>query len=1676
MTVGQRLVNTAIPLMAMAWCLCLAGTAFAVTPAFKADCEALVRSPHRLAGSEECLAASDYVQKRLTEIGVDQLIVQPFPTAQTQAKRCELLVDGVAKPFALLPMRPDGIIPPVSPPEGLTGPIVHAKTGRAMDLWDTSVKDAIVVMDYNCGDGWLRAFRLGARAIVFTLEGDAFANNPHFIETNANLPRFFYSGPASDLKEGATATVHSEVVWEGRTARNIIGFLKGTAPIFSQEKEELIILGAALDSFGEVPNLAPGARGAANCAALLELAEYFQKVRPRRHVLLIFFDQEARGHAGSSVFYRALETKTENVKVEKRQKYLDAEKTFLEELTALLQDPNPLLQSSSVRRQLINRLADRAAEPAYMISDTMCELRWEFLELKDGKPRGGGLPRPRPPDPKGRMDEISQQLRDRWQPERDDWNSLRRVLGRARRSGGRDETSGLSEGARQKLGTIMDLVREDVRLRSQELALEEQTLKADTALFGLIGEYWISLHISLMLGDSTPTWGLIIGGDSAMHSSQDNPGLYGKIQTVFLRGYQAMDAAKIAPKHFLTASADQTLSQTRVLWGAPYLVHTGEVAGLFGIYNICLGTCQESLPREGTPHDTLDRLNLDRIEGQVNEIASLLSAVADLETAKEAEKNAAPETEAPAAKPDQGAERSATAPGATAAAGAAPASKDDIYAVASQEGLSLRRGIVANAEYTVSGFEDESPIGPMVMGVLPGSSIPNTPMAGAVVQFRLRRPNLFCYSLRKPYAFDDFQVLWTTRNGGYALGPVSGGWSWNARSAFAAAFDERGLATSVSDVESNKTYRWRLNVFRCRAGVVCLPPQVRTEKMAGQEVQVMSSRSNAILDVKKSYVETADGVVAWFSDVREKSLKLFSLRQMVGLNNGAEFLVPGDKVSNPNGDGFSMMTAWEPPNSAERSSADLWRLNESRLQILRSKRILDSSLAELHGRAEDLLIEARDEPSPFRREALSAIAFLASQPLYTKIRAMLDDLVFAVIILLGLCVPFAFALERVVIGSTIVYRQIAWFTVIFLATFLTLRLSHPAFAIANTPIIIFLGFAIVVMSAMVIFIIMRKFEFELKALQGMTTTVHATDVSKISTIMAAMHMGISTMRRRPLKTALAAVTIILLTFTILCFASFGTQSGIVTLLSGPNPAYFGVWVHNVNWEPLSPDLGDVLYARWKDRIKVYPRYWISPKTQDKPGMLVSREDGSKPVTIRGVLGIDPTEIDCRPDLKELLDRDLDGKVLITGAVARTLEVEPGDTVLVGGRPLRVGKLLDAVQMSAARDMDTSSVLPADFTEASSAQQTTQTNEQEAMMVEKNWASLPVDSVCIITADNAASLGAELYGLQLYTRDTSESVDIAEDIARMLPVPVAATRTNGVYRHVLGTVLAASGIRDLFFPILLGGLVIFGTMLGSVADREREIYTFSALGLAPKHVATLFFAESMVYSLIGGMGGYLLAQGSLKVLTLLSEYGLVRVPEMNMSSTNTIFTILVVMATVLVSAIYPAIKASKSANPGLLRVWRPPEPKGDVLDLVFPFTVSEYDITGMVSFLREHFRNHTDTGLGQFMTSRAELAQEADGSLGLDATLALAPFDLGVSQSFALRSTPSEIPGINEVRVVINRKSGQPKDWSRLNKVFMDDLRQQFLLWRSIPHETMELYRERTLAEMGKAEVPTTGDK
>ena len=75
---------------------------------------------------------------------------------------------------------------------------------------------------------------------------------------------------------------------------------------------------------------------------------------------------------------------------------------------------------------------------------------------------------------------------------------------------------------------------------------------------------------------------------------------------------------------------------------------------------------------------------------------------------------------------------------------------------------------------------------------------------------------------------------------------------------------------------------------------------------------------------------------------------------------------------------------------------------------------------------------------------------------------------------------------------------------------------------------------------------------------------------------------------------------------------------------------------------------------------------------------------------------------------------------------------------------------------------------------------------------------------------------------------------------------------------------------------------------------------------------------------------------------------------------------------------------------------------------------------------------------------------------------MAPFDLCVNQEFALLSQPSEIEGIDEIRILIYRLSGAQGDWRRSNRVFVNDLRKQLLIWRSLPATTMDKYRQMTL--------------
>lgn len=761
-------------------------------------------------------------------------------------------------------------------------------------------------------------------------------------------------------------------------------------------------------------------------------------------------------------------------------------------------------------------------------------------------------------------------------------------------------------------------------------------------------------------------------------------------------------------------------------------------------------------------------------------------------------------------------------------------------------------------------------------------------------------------------------------------------------------------------------------------------------------------------------------------------------------------------------------------NTVQQSAADYQKINTRRLNTLRNNNISVQSIEHLHSAAQYHISDghkARQDQQTAAARKHETLGLALSNRVYKPLKQVPKDLTSAIVILLLLSIPFAFSLERLLFGFTTIQKQIFGFLFFFIGTFLILYAVHPAFSISTTPSVIFLAFVIVIMSGMVIKIIISKFKFELMSMQGLTSQSHSAERHS-SVGLASVLIGISSMRNRPLKTALTALTIVLLTFTVLVFGSFNAQQEVVTTHIGNavGPSYVQITRNALLQIPAR--LREALHHEYADRFTIYERSalfhdLVSYRDRYNTSVpVVKNSDGSHyPST--ALLGLDQQEFDQDPMLRDMTPGSLRrGTVYLSPEAARQLQMEPGEQLSIWGHSFTFGGAFNEERLKSARYIDNKQLLPPDY-QATIAELTgsrgsvTLINDQMNTFDASSFRWTSPDLTVLMHKDDVLALGGCVNAICMYPHADTDLASISGELAQYFPDPVFARHGDGDYQYFYTTSYQGSGFSDILIPLLLGGLIIFSSLLGSIVDREREIYTFSALGLAPPNVAALFFAESSVYAVIGGLGGYLISQAVATGLTWLSQHGIYEAPEMNFSSLSSVYTIVLVMLIVLLSTIYPAVKAGRSANPGINRKWKMPDPVDDQLEFLFPFTISTVSLVGICSFIAEHFENHSDASLGLFAASEVAVERIGTDDYRLAAHISLSPFDLGIAQLFELYSSDSEIEGIKEIHIRLKRDSGSPDAWLRSNRRFLGDLRHQFLLWRSLPVETIEFYCSRT---------------
>lgn len=787
-----------------------------------------------------------------------------------------------------------------------------------------------------------------------------------------------------------------------------------------------------------------------------------------------------------------------------------------------------------------------------------------------------------------------------------------------------------------------------------------------------------------------------------------------------------------------------------------------------------------------------------------------------------------------------------------------------------------------------------------------------------------------------------------------------------------------------------------------------------------------------------------------------------------------------------------------------QSARDVWRMDESRVRFFRSHGIENARVNTLHDMAGKAI--ERSERSLAEKnyqdyfiEARRALS-LESRA-YPDVVGMANDVVRGLVFYLVLLLPFAFATERLFVAGRRIETRILGIIAMFLGMFVLLRVTHPAFQIVFSPMVVLLGFCIATLSTVIISIVMAKLEALVSQRKIAQQGEHESGVQVISGFALALELGIANMRRRKVRTVLTSITLTVLTFSVLSFASVTAQlrTQRYAYKEGATP-YKGVLLRTPNWMPLPFETYASLRNELEDTCTLAPRRWYYGALVINQSFIDMRH-GNKLLPATALAGLTAQEqqfMDVKRALiggsrwltPEVPGQEPPEELLLpinfvtefTGVESLSASEEEkvrlvnaflGQKVTLLGRDFTVIGVFDWEKMNELVDIDGEELTPYNPVEMEKKNQEQGTPDPEEVQrfIHHSFKQVPIVSERVL-----GYLGGDLRSVAILPDKPAELEPMLESLVRRTDYVLFANM-NGVPTLLSNrNATRISELWNLVILMVIAGLIVFNTMLGSVFERTKEIATYTALGIAPSHIGRLFLVEASVFAVLGVMAGYVLGQGVSR-MTHVFQVPVLNALNLNYSSLAGVGACVLVMGMVMLSSLYPSRKATELGVPDIDRRWKLPSTKEARIRLQLPFTVSLREAPGLVAFLKEFLDSHIDVSVGNFYVENVKAGPGVTGGhgTGVTAQFWLTPFDLGVSQyaTFALGLLADM--GVCGVHVDIERLSGDASSWRRANGRFMTGMREQFLIWRNLKPEARAEYvargKEYVISDAGVGASP-----
>jgi len=1584
----------------------------------RAHVRALSAMRSRVPGQPGCELAAQYVENALRRNGLNVLPSQTFKVTVPSDKGAWLQRSDGSR-ILLFCYWPNLVRTSTLPVGGLSFDLVYGRRGRLEDFDGRDVQGTAVLLDFDCGMDWLQAVNLGAKALLF-IEPELASRQEaerKFVSVPLDIPRFWISREEGlSLKEelGMTGRVpirlKARMEWETVSTRNIVARIDPPEDVDAAVRDQKLILSAYYDSISVVPAIAPGSSSSCSIAVLLEIARLLKRFPPHRTVLIVATSGHFTGMAGAGVLTRAVDDVLTGNATNRDYQL----RTEIQDLSGQLRTVEALLTKFGQRPDLVktrNDLQNDIQNRQNQIDDLAHK-----MELIRRLPREDNL---------------------------DIYSEERNILRKAFKEYGKQpKLTSILEKNRARYGRQKRIWRG--KARAERRKLEKARERVNTLFVGL---------------DIYPGSGKL--GLFARGSYEDNRDIYRQ------RDYAVMARQLRTPCQEICGALRTTQEEAFAdtinavdgkepdSFFTELFAFEAELCS-FSFPAVTLSTCNDSRLLVDTPHDTLDRFDPRRwehIEQQARFSWGLLHHM----------------TRSPSLRLPESEWRRLYAPVGGRAVFFEPSSAfvpdtpvPDAVMVLRQDwgrrGSSLR-----GFPKPLYGIHPESYAKTIHAGADIGKYSFDTlvwPHRAQLDGFRLNddtgevsfAPDLGLNGNSR-YNFIQFHVSWKQGTGGkYVVFPCQ--------------------ATSFTDLVDP---RYLLGL-----------QYVNIIDAATQNPPVFYGYSTPLATrYETSYVEPC---VTIYTKEETKTKLTMSLGLV-----GKRFILINATGKEPQGEGYDLsgVDVMRHPNF--EVARDVWQLNKYRNGLLEKHGIVSDRIQDMQRRAAESIEAAQmyreqNQWSKFANASDRAWAFASR--VYPDILTTANDTVKGVIFYLALVVPFSFFLERILFSFADIRKRILGTVSIFTLVLILLGLVHPAFDITLTPFLIFLAFAILSLGVLVTFILLGKFSNELRELRGGMVGVRRTDVNRFSAAFAAFNLGVSYMRRRRAKTILTCTTLIFLTFTVLSFTSLKSFVRFNKYELPWDAPYEGLLYRNLDWSPLEEPEVHRFVSELGDYFVIAKRAWlITFRPEEFINMEIeSYEEGYTSASVEALVGMLPEEATVTHIDNTILQgwgrwlSDSDWAVcVIPKAMADTLGVDKEDVgkvqVKLFGRPLTVVGVLDEDRLGAIYDHndDESQLTPISLRLSRPVVRRRNEELDPSQIADEEFDYMNPNSVVFVPFDflmeqggtirSIAAVPSETFNAQIRSSPDGDGPPplerYLEEILRGWSIIVYAGLGG---KSILYSSVGRSGLQgmtNVVVPMVIAALIVLNTMLGSVFEREREIHTYSSVGLSPVHISSLFIAESCVYAVIGSISGYLLGQVVAKAVTtpFFSEQLQLTGITLNYSSTSAVFSVFMVMVITVLSTLYPAKRAHELAVPDIERTWQIKEPTGEDWILEMPFIVQRNLATACAIYFREFFELHTEESVGNFSAQDVRMVGSGDKyECALTFNCWLAPYDFGVSQKVRLVICDS---GMEEDLLTflleLHRLSGDVASWKRTNRLFLNTLRKCFLIWRVMKPEDREYY-------------------